>query len=135
MRLRKRDLTPDPLTGQPTYDMTFGHGVRDYWRDVPDAPAQLVAERLSLWTADWFLDRSEGTPYRTEVLGRGTDSTRDRAVRTRVLATQGVKAITSYGSQVDRDARKMGAQIVISTVYGAQAVTVVPQNADVRQYR
>lgn len=112
MRLRKLDTD---------YDMTFGHGSADYFRDQPDAPAQLVLSRLNLFTGDWFLQTDDGMPWRSEVLGRGTDNTRDRAIRARILATQGVTGITTYASQVNRDTRADTTQVTLTTAYDANA--------------
>ncbi len=137
MRLRKLDQTKD-ASGNPTLDMRFGRGSADYWRDVPDAPAQLVMQRMSLWTGDWFLNTADGMPYRTEVLGRGTDTTRDRAIRARILATQGVTGVSAYASQTNRDTRGNATQATITTAYDANVSTsavVSGPMADVRYAR
>ena len=128
MRLRKIDSDQD---------MVFGHGSADYFRDQPEAPAQLVLSRLNLFVGDWFLDTSDGTPWRTEVLGRGTDNTRDRAIRVRVLATQSVTGIVSYASQVNRDTRADKTQVTLTTAYDANALAVgtAPATTDVRYGR
>lgn len=65
-------------------DYAFGHGQADYWRDVPDAPAQLCKSRLRLERGEWFLDRAEGIDYRRRVLGKRTERTRDPEIRTRM---------------------------------------------------
>ena len=138
MRLRKLDLTPDPATGVPAYDMSFGRGSRDYWQNVPDAPAQLVLQRMELWQGQWFLDTSDGMPWRTQVLGRGTDSTRDRAIQARILATQGVTGISTYASQVNRDTRADATQVTLTTAYDADVsapVAISGPMADVRYAR
>ena len=54
MRYRKLDAAGD---------FVFGHGAADYHRDSPEAVAQAVLTRLKLHRGEWFLDRSEGTPY------------------------------------------------------------------------
>jgi hypothetical protein len=102
----------------------FGHGLTDFWINVPDAPAQAVLTRLQLWQGQWFLDTSDGTPYRTQVLGKYTGSTRDAAIRARVLGSQGVRAITAYGSQLNRDTRAWAVQVTVKTIYGAATVDI-----------
>lgn len=64
-----------------TGDYTLGHGPANFWRDVPQAPAQAVATRLRLLTGEWFLDLAEGTPYQTGVLGKHTQATYDPITR------------------------------------------------------
>lgn len=98
--------------------MRFGNQQADIWRDVPDAPAQAVATRLRLQLGEWFIDRREGTPWKTKVLGRRTASTRDPVIRKRILGTQGVTGISAYFSGLDREAREFDVQATIDTVYG-----------------
>lgn len=113
MRVRKLDENGD---------YSFGKGAKDFWRDVPDAPAQCARTRLYLFQGEWFLDSTEGTPWETEVLGKYTGSTRDPVIRTRVLGTQGVKEILEYDSQLDRDSREFAVQLTIDTIYGQAVV-------------
>ena len=109
MRYRKLDAN---------YDMVFGHGQADFWRDQPEAPAQACLTRLSLWLGEWFLNPADGTPYATKVLGKFTTSTRDPVLRARISGTPGVKSIVSYGSQVNHDTREFNVQATIDTIYG-----------------
>lgn len=129
MRVRKLDADGD---------MQFGHGQRDYWQNAPEGVAQLVSTRLQLQPGDWFLDLADGMPWRIKVAGRRTDATRDAGIRSRILATQGVKAINTYASQVNRQARSFGVQIMIDTIYGTDPVAVSSPpgtNIDVRNGR
>jgi hypothetical protein len=103
-------------------DMTFGHGSKDYHQDTPEAVAQAVLTRLRLWRAEWYLDTSEGTPYMQEVFGRGTDSSSIRALRARVLETEGVRDILSFTAHQDPDTRKATFTIEIDTDYGETTV-------------
>ena len=140
MRVRKLETVRDPVTGVavPTYDMRFGKGQQDYFLNDPDGVAQLVLTRLEMQKEEWFLDTEDGMTFRLKVLGRRTDATRDAAIRARVLATQGVKAINTYASQVNRQARTFAGQIMIDTIYSADAVAVPTgnsQDVDVRNGR
>jgi hypothetical protein len=103
-------------------DYSFGHGVADFWIDVPDAPAQAALTRMYLFLGDWFLDTSDGTPWNTKVLGHYTANTRDPAIQSRILGTQGVKAILSYSSNVNRDTRAFSVNCELDTIYGAAAI-------------
>jgi hypothetical protein len=100
--------------------MTFGHGNSNFYRNDPAGVAQLVVSRLHLEEGQWYLDKTEGTPYMTRILGKGTAATRDPAMRARVLETQGVSAISegSYFSVLDRDTRVWSVQMSLDTLYG-----------------
>jgi len=113
MRYRKLDANGDRV---------FGHGQSDFWRDVPDAPAQAVLTRLHLEQGSWFLDTTEGIPWKTRVLGKYTGSTRDAVIRARVLGTQGVSGIAQYSSSLDRNTRAFAVNMTIDTIYGQATV-------------
>ena len=102
----------------PTGDFTFGKGVGNYLIDTPDAVGQIVSTRMQLWLGQWFLSVSDGMPWETKVLGKYTGSTRDPAIRDRILTTPGVSGIASYGSVLDTQTRKFNVQAVIDTIYG-----------------
>jgi hypothetical protein len=99
-------------------DMVFGRGNRTHWKDVPDAVGQAVLTRLKLERGEWFLDVNSGMPWRTEVLGKYTGSTRDPVIRHRILDTQGVLGIASYSSNLNRETRGFAVDVLIDTVYG-----------------
>lgn len=115
MRYRKLDADGD---------YSFGRGRADFWIDQPEAVAQAVKTRLGLWRGEWFLDLTAGTPWATKVLGRYTSNTRDPAIRSRVLETAGVTAITSYSSAYSGETRVFSAQIAVTTVYSKTPVQV-----------
>lgn len=115
MRYRKLDANGD---------YSACHGASDWLVNSPQAVAQAVETRLRLATGDWFLDRSEGTPWMTQVLGRHAEIVADLALRNRVLATTGVTGIASFASTLDRNTRRYGLQANITTVYAAGAVAV-----------
>ncbi len=100
----------------------FGRSQADFWRDVPDAPAQAVKTRLQLQLGEWFLDRNEGTPYRTRVLGKFTRNTRDPVLRARILGTRGVTELATYSSQTDSNLRTFNVQATINTLFGTTRI-------------
>lgn len=113
--MRYRRMTPEG-------DYTFGLGKLNFLVDSSEAVAQAVMTRLRLLRGEWFLDVEEGTPYATEILGTNTRSTRDIAIRTRILATPGVIAMTAYASQlIDRN---FSVQATISTSFGETTIKV-----------
>ena len=113
MRYRKLDANGD---------YSFGHGMQDFWINQPEAVAQWCLTRLWLNQGEWFADTSDGTPWKTEVLGERTRFTRDMVVRERVATTPGVTEITRYASSLDVNTRAWAAAMTVDTVYGAVAL-------------
>jgi hypothetical protein len=119
--MRYRKLRQPPHTNVFNFmggEYSFGHGALDFYIDVPEAPAQAALTRMYLYQGDWFLDTSDGMPWNTQVLGHKTFNTRDPAIRSRILGTQGVTGISSYSSNVNRDQRAFSVNAEIDTVYG-----------------
>lgn len=114
MRYRKLDSSGD---------MTFGRSASNFWRDVPEAPAQAVKTRLLLRLGEWFLDTSDGTPYDTKILGKHTSGTRDAAIRERIMGTEGVTSLEAYSSTFDPDTRAFTVSATVTTDYGTITVT------------
>ncbi|MCK1783434.1 hypothetical protein L9Z73_03375 [Pseudomonas sp. TNT11] len=104
-------------------DYTFGSQQADFLRDSPDAVAQAVSTRLKLDQGEWFLDKTEGMPWKTEVLGERTAATRDSAVQKRILGTQGMVQIDSYEGVIDPETRKFTPTAEITTAYGQTTIT------------
>ncbi|MFP5675558.1 hypothetical protein ACLD26_23020, partial [Salmonella sp. 741265100_HSA] len=44
-------------------DYTFGGGDDTWLINSPEAVAQAVKTRFALWYGQWFLDKTEGTPW------------------------------------------------------------------------
>ncbi|TXN33893.1 hypothetical protein [Methylobacterium sp. WL19] len=109
MRIRKVDAAGD---------MIFGGSQASFFRDVPDAPALVVSNRLHLWSGQWFLDLTKGIDYQRRVLGKRTESTRDPVIRAEILDSQGVSGIAEYSSTLNRDTRTFDVVATIDTVYG-----------------
>lgn len=108
--MRYRKLTADG-------DYTFGKGNQQFHVNTPEGVAQAVRTRLALWTGEWFLDMTEGTPFTTQVMGTGTQALYDSAIKDRILGTDGVLSISDYASTLDRD-RKLTVSAKITTIYG-----------------
>ena len=106
-------------------DMVFGNQQADFWRDVPDAPAQAVGTRLRLLSGEWFLDVTEGVPYQVSALGTGKQGTIEPMFRDAILNTQGVTRITAWSSSFNPDSRTYTLAATIDTVYGAVALNEV----------
>ncbi len=109
MRYRKLDANGD---------YSFGHGVADFWIDQPEAVAQAALTRMMMFTGDWYLAPADGTPWRTEILGKGTEATRDMALQARALGTPGCIGMPFYASRLQRDTRTLYAAMTLTTAYG-----------------
>ncbi|MDT6962900.1 hypothetical protein QTN24_15475 [Cupriavidus sp. SZY C1] len=105
-----------------TGDYVFGGQQADFYKDVPEAVAQAVLTRLRLLRGEWFLDKTAGTPWSTEVLGKYTNGTYDAAIRQRILGTQGVREIVEYSGTVDTEKRHLSVVARINTIYGPTTV-------------
>jgi hypothetical protein len=112
MRYRKLSATGDYVLGTGS----------DFLANSPAAVAQAVQTRLRLFLGEWFLDTTDGTPWRTEVLGKYTSQSYDAAIKARILRTQGVTQITQYSSTFDSGKRALSVSATIETVYGAVTV-------------
>lgn len=113
MRYRAQDTNGDYQFGQPNIFLV----------DSAAAVAQAIKTRLLLMTNEWFLDEREGTPYIPDILGYGTYSTRDIAIRSRILGTPGVTEIIKYSSDVE--ARRFTVEVTVMTSYSETATVSV----------
>jgi hypothetical protein len=112
--MRNRQMTVDG-------DYLFGYGA-NFLVDTPEAVGQAVLTRLKLFAGEWFLDNREGLDL-DQILGYGTQATRDQQVQQRILGTPGVKAIASYSSQVS--GRAFSVTATLDTIYGKTTISEV----------
>ncbi|CAI2418085.1 hypothetical protein [Serratia liquefaciens] len=114
MRYRKED---------DSGDYTFGQGDNTFLTNAPEAVAQAVKTRFELWAGEWFLDVTEGTPYREAILGKHKSAAYNMAVRERILGTQGVSEILTFTTEYNPDTRRVIFTATINTLYGETTVT------------
>jgi hypothetical protein len=119
MRVRKLDANGD---------YSFGNGEADFWINAPEGVAQKVKTRLLLWTGEWFLDKTVGTPWLQKILGYNTAANRDVAIRTVILQTEGVTALSNYSSSVGGGGpRRLVVSGLITTVFSKTPIPVEVQ--------
>lgn len=106
-------------------DMSLGNGSANFYHDIPAAVAQAVKTRLLLFRGEWFLDTTEGTPWMTDVLGKGTTTRYDGAIQQRIRDTLGVVALTGYSSVLRSAERALTISATITTVYGSTESVVL----------
>lgn len=117
MRVRAQDANGD---------YTIGRGTANFLANNVFAVRQLIETRLRLWEGEWFLDLTEGTPYKEEILGYGTSSLRDMAVKNRILGTQGVTGIVAYNSDVNTTTRNFTVSGTVMTPFSTQPAAFGP---------
>jgi hypothetical protein len=105
-------------------DATFCSGSTFFYDNDPQAVAQLVKTNLRLIQGEWFLDETVGVPYNTQVLGTGTAPTRDSAIQTAILQTQGVSEIVSYNSVFYGPTRTFTVSATIATIYSSTPIEI-----------
>lgn len=104
-------------------DAAGDFSIGTFYTDVPNAVAQAVQTRLRLFAGEWFLDTTDGTPWRTDVLGKYTRETYDTVVQQRILSTPGVTGIAEYASAFDGNKRALTVSATINTIYGQAPFT------------
>lgn len=99
-------------------DYSFGQGDNTFLTNSPDAVAQAVKTRLTLWRGQWFLDKEEGTPWRQSVLGKHNNDAYGMTIKQRILNTPGVVEITEFNLLQTASSRKITLTAQIQTQYG-----------------
>ncbi|HGM9926550.1 TPA: hypothetical protein ACKREO_002528 [Providencia stuartii] len=101
-------------------DYTFG--LNQHLVDTPEAVAQAVKSRLSLWLGEWFLNDQEGTPHYQKGLGKHVAQGYALAIKSRILETEGVTKLTAFNLDLNTAARKIIITATIDTVYGEASI-------------
>ncbi|MGX5036269.1 hypothetical protein ACWKX2_11585 [Enterobacter hormaechei] len=98
--------------------VVFTNGLLQYV-DGAERVRQQVEFRLNLWRGEWFLDSQFGTPYLQDVLGKQvTLNGALSAIRTEILAVEGVNGIVEFTYNFDRAERKLSIEFTANTEYG-----------------
>jgi hypothetical protein len=117
--MRYRPLGPD---GDYTVGLAF-------LANTPEAVGQAIETRLRLWLAEFDLDRTDGTPYYTQVLNKRYGVPPDPAIQARILGTACngqplVNSITAYSSLYNGTTRALTVSATVDTIYGAVDINV-----------
>ncbi|MBP2167719.1 hypothetical protein J2125_000911 [Erwinia toletana] len=114
MRYRREDAAGD---------YSFGQGDNSWLINSPQCVAQAVKTRFLLWSGQWFLDTTAGTPWMQSVLGKQQAESYNLAIRQRILETPGVNAIIAFDTMVNSSSRRVVFSATIDTLYGTTTVT------------
>lgn len=106
-------------------DYTGFSGNTRFLVNSPATVAQAVETVLGLLQGEWFLDSTVGVPYATQVLGTGTQATRDLVIQNAILGTEGVTDINQYSSTFNPTTRSFTVNCTIDTLYGPATITAV----------
>lgn len=81
--------------------------------------AQRLLLRLSLYLGEWFLNQSEGTPWREAILVRPVNLTDIRAILVaRIASCEGVAALLELNLDLDRATRRLTFDFTASVEQG-----------------
>jgi hypothetical protein len=87
--------------------------------------AQTVKTRLRLFLGEYFRDITEGTPWWETILGKdGTLSSKEAAIKNRIIRTAGVVRIVSFSTAFDNNTRIYSVTAGILTTFGETELTV-----------
>lgn len=98
-------------------------GASPFLINSPATVAQAILTRVKLYKGEWFLDQTIGLD-KDQILGYGTQTTRDTEIQRIILQTTGVTALTAYSSTYDPIARAFTVNATVETAYG-QAILEV----------
>lgn len=107
-----------------TGDYSYGQGSANYLVDSRAAVAQEVMTTLLVFQGEWFLDTSAGVPWLTKVVGVNTIPIYDQVIKDAITNVQGVTAIVSYTSTLNRAARSLSVSATINTQFGTTQIQV-----------
>ena len=87
-----------------------------------EAVGQHVRQRLMSYEGEWFLDKSVGVPWLTEVMGGSYDPVVAEALtKAEILETDGVTEVSSFSIRFNRAVRGIESyNIAVETVYGEE---------------
>jgi len=103
-------------------DWQFGKGVQDYATGLK-AIEQNIRTRLLSWQNDCFYALEEGLDYRN-LLDKGQQDNLTQAVKTIILASYGVTAVTTITATLGSD-RKLSITYTADTIYSKNFVGIV----------
>lgn len=111
------------------WDYVFGGGDLDWLEDL-EAVAQMIKQRLLLFSGEWWADTSDGLPVWQSILGvpgagNNLEAT-DRVITERILGTPYVTAVKEVSSSYVADSRRYQYSAKVDTAFGAVVVSNTP---------
>jgi hypothetical protein len=113
------ELTVDIKISRDTNDIELGPDGDLQWITGAEAIAQHVWIRLRFFLGEWFLDEREGVPYWERILVANPDQVAiTEAFRRTVAETPGIVSVEKCNVTIDRQTRKLAADIEATTSDG-----------------
>ena len=104
-------------------DWTFGQGKNNYANNS-EAVAQTVQAVLLSFKGDWFLNAEHGIAW-FDLMGRNVDLNQIKSELTStVLNVVGVKKITDYKADLNRETRNLTVTITYKDIFGKESKAV-----------
>jgi hypothetical protein len=95
-----------------------------------EAVAQIAKQRLLLFSQEWFMDLSEGTPVFTQILGPAMPQRQQQALalllQQRILSTPYVTAVSDLQISFNSATRGLSFSCTITTPFGTIPITNQP---------
>lgn len=107
------------------WDPVHGHGKLDFISDS-DAVAQIIAQRLKLFTYEWWADQLDGIPMFQSILGTTNSKSLlavERIITARILSTNYVTGVSSVSSSFDAATRAYSFSCMATTLFGSIAIS------------
>ncbi|MBD8159242.1 hypothetical protein IFU23_14145 [Pantoea agglomerans] len=105
-------------------DWTFGRGRASY-AGKSECVRQKVKTRLLSLKQDWFLDLEHGLGWLDNMARRGTRVKLESDIRSCILQTGGVKALTAFNTQYVTKIRKLTVAATFTDIYGTESEVTV----------
>lgn len=105
-------------------DWTFGRGRASY-ASKSECVRQKVKTRLLSLKQDWFLDLDHGLDWSGSMARRGTRVKLESDIRSCILQTDGVKALTAFDTQYVPKTRKLTVAATFTDIYGTESEVTI----------
>lgn len=93
-------------SGTDTMDIVFENGKCPMTSDYTDSVIQRLYIRLRTLMGDWYLNEEYGVPWLERILGHKVrKQTVDMIIQEQILLDSGVKSITRFSSNLNKDTR------------------------------
>jgi hypothetical protein len=119
------DLALDPAS----HDLLLTGGQLRLTSGVPEAAAQRLAVRLSMFLGEWFLDSTAGVPYFQSILTSVPDDAALRTIfRRQIEADPYVVTVTKLVLSLDRVARALRVSFSAQLVNGSELSILIAES-------
>jgi len=111
------------------WDPVHGHGKLDFITGT-DAVAQIIAQRLKLFTYEWWADQLDGIPMFQSILGTTNSKALlavERIITSRILSTTYVTGVASVSSSFNAETRAYSFSCTATTLFGSIAISTISE--------